>query len=266
MDIVKVLLITVLGVMIATATAQAGVAVTPERHILRLSPGQSQTVEYRVYNSGPQNLDIEIDPQDWSGIEITDIRGVYSWISLEPKEFEVEVNQSEPFKIEVTAPSGVDGEMLAMLFLCYKEREDSPLNIRTGIPLYLIIEGTERYSARIETIEVKYDPKAERRSLDIMVTAYNSGNIHIAPDLSVSIQDSEGKEIKNLSLKQPKIILRGRYHTYRFGWRNPILAEGDYKVVAGLSYEDKVKGIKESADFEVKAGTVRMKEGKRRET
>lgn len=260
MKLIRVLLITVIAVMAAAAAAEAGVSITPDRHILRLSPGESQTVEYQVYNSGPQALEIEIEPEDWSGVEMADIRGIYSWVSVEPEEFKVEPNQTRPFRVRVTAPADVDGEMVGMLFLCYKEDKGSPLNIRNGIPLYLVIEGTERYSAQIEKIEVEYEQKAERRSLDIMVSVYNNGNIHIAPDISVFLQDSRGKQIQKFFLKGPKIILRNKSHTFRFGWRNPVLAEGDYTVWAEISYEGRIETVKQSADFKVEAGKLKMAE------
>lgn len=254
MNLMRILLITMIGVMMAAAAAEAGVSVTPERHIVRLSPGESQTVEYQVYNSGPQDLDIKMDPKDWTGIGID----INSWLSLKEDRFGIKAGETKPLNVKITAPDGVEGEMLAMLFLCYKEDKNSPLNVRNGTPLYLVIKGTERYNARIETIKVGYAKELQRNDLAIMVKVKNEGNVHIVPDIAVSVKDSEGDEVKSFLLKRPKIILRGKYHTYRLNWRNPKLAEGNYTVTAGLSYEDRIEGVEGTADFEIKDGKLNM--------
>lgn len=257
MNLVRILLITMICVMAAT-WAEAGVSVTPERHIVRLSPGESQTIEYQVYNSGPQDLDIEIDPNDWTGIQVEKRIDINSWLSLKEDRFGIKAGETKPLNVKITAPDGVEGEMLAMLFLCYKEDKNSPLNVRNGTPLYLVIKGTERYNARIETIKVGYAKELQRNDLAIMVKVENEGNVHIVPDIAVFVKDGKGDEVKSFLLKRPKIILRGKYHTYRLSWRNPKLAEGNYTVTAGLSYEDRIEGVEGTADFEIKDGKPNM--------
>ena len=243
------------GILATAAIAEAGITVTPDRHIIELEPGQTRTVEYQVHNSGPGELDIEIDPKDWSGLGMN----IYSWLSIEDTKFNVKAAETKPFKATVTAPDGVEGEMVGMLFLCYKEDPASPLNVRNGIPLYLVIKDSQKYAARIEKIRVEH-VEGRENDLAIMVEIKNEGNMHITPDVAVSISDSKGKEYKNFSLKKAKILLRGRGHTYRLGWRNPSLPNGNYTVTASLSYEDKIEEVEAASDFKMKAGRLVMPE------
>jgi len=258
MKLFRVLLITTVVIATAGGVVEAGVSVTPDRHIVRLLPGESTTIEYQVRNSGAQDLDMEIDPKDWTGIMID----IDSWLSLKSSKLKIKTGETKPMEVTVTAPADVEGEMLAMLFLCYKEDKDSPLNIRNGIPLYLVIEGTEKYSARIETIKAEYTKGVKRSDLNIAVSIKNKGNIHIVPDIAVSVKDSKGEEIKKFLLKRPKTILRGEHYACQFLWRKPALPEGDYTIIVELNYEDKIKKLEKTAKFNIADGKLNMLEGK----
>lgn len=247
----RALILTAIAFPAITAVAEAGVSVAPDRHIIELTPGQTRTVEYQVHNSGPQELDIEIDPQDWSGLGMN----IYSWLYLEESTFKVGPAETKPFKVTVTAPDNIDGEIVAMLFLCYKEDPESILNIRNGIPLYLVIKDSQKYSARIESVNVGY-VEERPNDLTIMVKVNNEGNMHIAPGIAVSITDIRGKELKNFLLKKAKILLRTREQTYTFGWRSPSLPNGTYTVKASLSYEDKIEAVEGTGYFDMKAGRL----------
>lgn len=246
------------GLVVIAATAEAGVSVVPDRHIIELEPGRVRTVEYQIHNSGPQDLNIEVDPKDWSGIEDGQGTDISQWLSLEQDKLEVKAGQGKPLRVKVTSPENVNGELLAMLFLCYKQAQDSPLNIRNGIPLYLVIKGTEDYDAKIEGIKLRYRKgrRNDRLSLNIRVRAKNTGNIHINPDLDISIKNSDGEEVRQLRLKKSQIILRGKGHTYNLDWWDPVLPEGRYTVVATLSYQDKIKETGPGQEFEIKDGKV----------
>ncbi|NQT95383.1 MAG: hypothetical protein HQ572_02935 [Candidatus Omnitrophica bacterium] len=253
MRVFNILFIAMMIMATAAANAEAGVLVTPDRHILELSPGEEKAVEYQIYNSGPDDLHITVDPKAWAGTKDTRF-----WISLKEDMIELKANDTKPLKVTVTAPADVKGEMLAMLFLCYKESEDSALNIRNGIPLYLIIEGTKEYGAEIKDVGLIYKKEAKKKDLNLDIEVQNTGNVHIVPDIKVSITDEKDKEVKRFVLEEAKTLLRGQDHTFSLIWRYPGLSNGDYKVVAEIVYGDKLEKIRHISAFSFKDGDIKV--------
>ncbi|MFH1868937.1 MAG: hypothetical protein ABH843_08210 [Candidatus Omnitrophota bacterium] len=256
MNMVRVLLMTAIFLIAADVSAEAGISVTPDRHVVELSPGESRTVEYQIYNTGPQDLDIEVEPQEWSGLD--EVVDVNSWVSLEGAKLSIKVNETKKLKAKVTAPEGAEGEMLAMLFLCYKEDVNSILNIRNGIPLYLVIKDTAKYAASVEKIEFDYTKTKRMDNLAILVNVKNQGNVRMEPDIEVIVRNSGGDELKKILLKEKKIVLRGKDQLYKLNWRKPFFQDGNYTATATLNYEDKISDVKKRVGFEIKEGKLAM--------
>lgn len=256
MKIIKILIIIMIFTIIQMpmSDARAGISVVPDRHIVSLLPGEETAVKYQVYNSGSKDVNITIEPEAWSGL-----KDPYDWLVLEGDNVYVRAGESSPIVISVSAPEDAIGEMVAMLFLCYKDTSESQLNIRNGVPLYLIVKGTEDYDLDIHNIETTYTKNDDNvNNLNIIVNIENAGNVHIVPDVKVSIKNSEGELLKEMSLTKPNIVLRGKTHIYRLGWRNPFLRDGIYTVRVTLDYEDKIDQKSKEAQFSVAGNDIKM--------
>jgi hypothetical protein len=239
---------------IPVSCVMAGITIAPDRHIVYLSPGEEETVKYQVYNSGGKDVDITIVPESWSGV-----KDPYSWLRLENDKAHIKAGQTGPVVVKVNAPEDNAGEMVAMLFLCYKDMDRSQLNIRSGVPLYLIIKGTEDYSLDIDDIGIAYAKNEDNANdINIMVKIKNTGNVHIVPDVKAFVKDSEGRTAKELFLAKPNIVLRDEAHIYRLGWRNPFLRDGIYTVIVELNYEDKIASVIKEARFKVSGNSIDM--------
>lgn len=248
---VKYLYIIICLVIIMPISAEAGISIIPDRHIVSLAPGGDAVVMYQVHNSGNEDINIVIEPKAWSGF-----KDPYEWLSLESENIYVKAGESTPFIVKLNVPEGAEGEMVAMLFLCYKEDSQSQLNIRNGIPLYMIVKGTENYGIDIEDIGISYGRKGDFYDLNFVVEIRNSGNTHIVPDIAIVVKNDEGKIIKTISLKRPNIVLRDKIHTYRLIWREPGLKNGVYSATAILDYEDKIAPKVESIRFQVTGSKI----------
>ena len=256
MKIIKILIIITVFATIhmPMLDAMAGISVAPDRHIVSLLPGEETVVKYQVHNSGSKDVDITITPEAWSGI-----RDPYDWLALESDSAYVRAGESSPIVVRIFAPEGATGEMVAMLFLCYKDTSESQLNIRNGVPLYMIVIGTEEYDLDIDNIETTYTKNDNKvNDLNVIVNIENTGNAHIVPDVKVFIKNSDGKLLKEASLTRPNIVLRGKTHTYRLGWRNPFLKDGVYTVTAVLDYEDKIDKKSKEVQFKVLGNSIEM--------
>jgi hypothetical protein len=243
--------ITLFTILLPFGYAQAGISIVPDRHIVLISPGENTIVMYHINNQGDKDIDIVIEPKAWSGV-----KDPYQWLSLESDNVYLKAGESTPLVIDINAPEDMEGEMVAMLFLCYKEDSQSQLNIRNGVPLYMIIEGTEYYDLNIEDIEISYGRKGDFYDLNFIVKIKNTGNVHIVPDISIVIKNSNGRTVNTLSLKRPNIVLREKNHIYRLGWREPGLREGIYKAEVLLDYEDKIGPKAKEIKFQVTGGMI----------
>lgn len=233
---IKFLLLIMTVIILATGVVYAGISVTPDRHIVSLLPGEEKTVMYHIHNTGDEDIDIIIEPKAWAGL-----RDPYKWLSLESDDIYARAGERSPLIVNVFAPEDAEGEMVAMLFLCYKESIESQLNIRQGTPLYMVIKGTENYDLDIEDVSISYARKGHFYDLNFAVKIKNTGNVHIVPDVKVVIRNSKGRVLRTLSLVRPNIVLREKNQTYRLGWREPGLREDTYTAEIILDYEDKIK-------------------------
>ena len=231
--------------------ALAGITVTPDRHIVYLSPGEEQVVMYNIENSGDEDIDIAIEPKAWSGV-----KDVYKWLSLESNSIYGKAGENTPLIVKLNVPEDITGEQVAMLFLVYKDSMNSQLNIRNGVPLYMIVKATEDYSLNIEDIEVSYTRKNDFLDLNYVVKIKNTGNVHIVPNVKVVIEDSEGRALNTMSLMRPNIVLRDQQQAYRLGWREPGLRDGIYSATAILDYEDKIAPYAKRIKFQVAGSKI----------
>ena len=243
--------VTLSAILIFYNNAFAGISVTPDRHIVSVVEGEQKAVMYHIHNTGDSGIDIVIEPKSWAGP-----KDLYKWLSLTSDSIYVEAGESTPLVVNISAPEGSEGEMVAMLFLCYREDRDSQLNIRNGVPLYVINEGTERYGLDIQDFGISYGRKGYLYELGFVIDIKNTGNVHIVPDVYVVIKNSDGRTINNLSLKRPNIVLRDKGQTYRLGWREPGLRDGIYKATVILDYEDKIQAETKEIEFQVSGSSI----------
>jgi len=238
-------------IAMSAATAHAGISVTPDRHIVKLSPGETSVVEYKIINTGAEDMEIELDPKPWG---IT--KDIKDWLALPEMMLVAKPGREESFEISLTAPKDAKGEFVGMVFLCYKENKHSILNTRNGFPVYLIIEGTESYDISVLDAGVSYTSTDDRNAIDISLEVKNTGNIHIVPDVITSLIDSKGKVIREFFLEDSKILLRDDIHTYNHTWLNPILPDGDYQVISEISDENLDGNLEHQILFKVKEGKL----------
>ncbi len=248
-----IIFLCILAVLITATSAcsEAGVSVLPDRHIVSLMPEEEEVIMYQIYNSGDEDIDIIIEPKAWSGV-----KDLYQWLSLESDNVYVKAGESTPLIVKLSAPENIAGEQVAMLFLCYKDNTESQLNIRNGVPVYMIVKTTEDYGLIIEDSKVLYSRKGDFYELNFIVKIKNTGNVHIVPDVRVIVKNSDGRTLNTMSLKRPHIVLRDRAQIYRLGWREPGLRDGIYKAEVALDYEDKIAPVMKEIEFHVSGNTI----------
>jgi hypothetical protein len=95
-----------------------------------------------------------------------------------------------PYRIEV--PAGVAGELRGRLAFSQAASSTATGGMeivsRISVMIYVVVQGTERWAAEIESIRIPYSPQGWRAE----VVVHNQGNVHIRPKGELRILDSEG--------------------------------------------------------------------------
>jgi hypothetical protein len=262
---IKLLILIVVIIIGSANLAYTGISIQPDRHIITMQPGQEEVVGYSIYNAGQEDIDVKFEPENWTGVKPYNTLPIGSWLFLEDNILSIKPGETKSFTVKVKALDGMEGELLAMIFAAYKENIDSMINIRRGNPLYLVIEGTQEYGAEIESVNAVYRKGILTKDdyVNISINVSNTGNIHIIPDIRISVKDDKGVLVKHAALDVSKIILRGQRHTFPVNWETPEeLYEGRYSLTVNLGYEDKIKNVEKSISFEFKNGKLTVLDGK----
>lgn len=219
--------------------SSAGILVTPERHILELNPKETAYVEYQVYNSGEEDIDMVIEPEELARVKENKDIDIDSWLKLKENRITVEAGKTKIIGVDIQVPEGAVGELDAMLYLRYKEDKDSMIEIRYGTPLYVLIKGTEYIKAEIKSINIgtRLDSRrAERKRMIISIDVANLGNRHIRPKVWAIIKDAKGKREEKIILANPWPIFGGQGYVYKIIWKNYNLEPGEYTCKAFFDY------------------------------
>ncbi|MFH0732775.1 MAG: hypothetical protein V2A72_07645 [Candidatus Omnitrophota bacterium] len=249
---------------LAIGNAHAGLAISPDRHILELSAGEEKTIEYKVFNSGEDDVYITLDPKYWARTDEEKKIDINSWLIPKEGSFNLKAGGEKILEIKIKAPDSINGELVTMVFFCYKEDPDSALNIRNGYPVYLTIKGTQHYGAQISKVELDYqktENENEGADMRLAITIQNTGNVHINPNVEVVIKDKNNNEIKRLQAETVKNIFKNRGYRYDLTWANAGLEEGAiYTLEIGLQQDDKLQKLTKTSKFKLQEGKIVMLE------
>ncbi|MBN1405224.1 MAG: hypothetical protein JW946_01755 [Candidatus Omnitrophica bacterium] len=225
----------------------AGVSVTPERHIVEIAPGETAYVEYEVYNSGSDALDIVIEPQDLAKLKENKDIDIKSWLRLKQEKVTVPAQGMEKIGVNIKAPKNAVGELDSMIYLCYKEQKESMLNIRYGTPLYVLIKGTEKIKTEIRSVKaaLQQNPINGQRQFIISADVLNSGNRHIRPEVWAVVKNIKTKTEQKITLNNPWPIFGGQNYVYRIIQENYDLPKGRY--LCTVFFDDKKGNIETRA-------------------
>ncbi len=161
------------------------------------------------------------------------------WFDIAPNEFEINKDEIKNVKYTVTVPKDVKGELSVMVFVEAKPKEEAQgpviINTSIGIPIYVMINGTEEFNAEVENVTIK-----DNSPLQLMVEINNSGNVHVRPEGTVTLRDKANKEILSVPLNEYKYpILPASKRTLEIK-TDKTLVKGEYTADVKMAYADKV--------------------------
>jgi hypothetical protein len=225
----------------ALAAADAG-------HCLNVSPGKIELslASSEVYegalvvnNTDGKDMKVNIRPEDWfkavEGLPKERPAG-FAWLDITPSGFELGPRQVKEAAYRVSVPKEASGELNGMIFVEARpaRAQEGSIGINTsiGIPIYVVIKGTERYRAEIKGLRV-----ASESPLALAVTIGNSGNVHIRPRGTVKISDKKTKIVLPLNeYNYPVLPFSDRTLEIKSDER---LRKGEYMAEIEMGYGDK---------------------------
>lgn len=214
--------------------------VSPGRIEISVAPAKGYEDVLLVRNTEKNNLEVKLRIEDWfkapEGAGKEKSSG-FDWLEIKPLEFELKEGEIKQVNFKVTIPKNARGELNGMLFVEGRPKETAEgaigINTSIGIPIYVMIKGTEQFKAEVEGLEV-----VNRSPLELTVKIKNRGNVHIRPTGAIEIKNKNGILI-TIPLNEynyPVLPLSSRTLEIRSDKK---LEQGEYVADIKMGYGDK---------------------------
>lgn len=236
--------------MLITSIVFAGIGVSPTVLETKLKPGKSKKGYFVVRSDFSEKVKVIIQPEEYWSRE-TGKKGlpVEQWLKIKPKEFIMYPHSVRRIKYRLTLPKDADSENMAEVFFAAKNPGEGTIGIvtRFGVALYLIPEGKEEISAKINKISSGWRAK-EKNQFQFTINVENLGNVHLRPSGKVEVKDEKDQKIAELTIDSGWPVFPGRKYNYNAigEIKDPNLLPGKYQATVFLDcgamfgYKDKI--------------------------
>jgi hypothetical protein len=208
----RMLFLVIFAYLCVTNTYAYCLNVSPGRIEINVAPRETYSRVITVRNSDNKAIEVKLRVEDWQkAVEgNADLRGeqkrgftrigtkkidTFEWLRLSPLEFGLQEDETKEVKLEVAVPKGAAGELNGMIFIegRLKEIKEGAIGINTsiGVPIYVVIKGTERFKAEVEDLKVIISSP-----LQLAITIKNSGNVHIRPTGTIEVINTDAHGLK----------------------------------------------------------------------
>jgi len=250
--------------------------VAPGRIETALKAGEERTYEFLVTNTREEPLIVKVSVRDWSitpegKVLIEEKEKIPDWIRMDVKELKIEPNVSKKLSFEIALPEKAEGEFRTMFYFQESPEETGQVGlatvIRIGSPVYVAVKGTEKIRGKITNFEILQStpPAKGNGNIPIKITAtfHNYGNVHLRPEITMSIKTKKGKWVKDKEGKLIEITLTKGWPVFPFSdyiiekeWKNG-LKPGKYLAIVntmfGMLYgKENIISQKREIIFEIK--------------
>lgn len=214
-----VLMAVAAGLLLAgPARAGMGFMVEPVLMELTVRPGSTHTASLTVLPVGSESGQVVAELADWmldasGNLRLlpagTVPRSASRWVQLAPNA--VELSGGRPATVRLTLavpPQGIAGAYWTMVLLrgapvVDATRPGVSIQVQVGVPVYVVIEGTERRSVQLAGFEVE---AAESGVARAVAQVRNSGNVHVRVAGQVELRDEQGELVARLELPQGVVL------------------------------------------------------------
>jgi len=234
------------GMMFFSAALHAGLTIAPSRQdIVVPSSGTFQGV-YSVRNDYDCPVRIAVDFRDWFVLPENKHIAISEWLSVSPRDFQLQPGESKEVGFSVHVPSSAQGLLVGMVSFIPQLEKETGVNLVVSAALFVTVGGTEKYEWDVSGLRL------ENRSgkLQASATVTNRGNVHLRPVGNISLL-FKNKEALSLIFTEGRPVYPGGSRTIvAHGKDGETLAPGAYEAVVKLRSGEQQKEIK--AKYKVK--------------
>ncbi len=169
-----------------TGTAFAKISVQPSRIEATVPPGKSFEDSFVVENIGDKPASVTLDWRDRTKDPL-----IEDWFKIDKESLDLQPGEEGQVRCSISIPEGATGEYNAWFVITEGDtqkpiRGGANIALRTSIPVYVTIKGTERYDFEVNDLSV-----TNINFFRLTTNILNSGNVHIRPTGSVYIKNLE---------------------------------------------------------------------------
>lgn len=220
------IIIFVVLILFLQGIANAGFQVDPFIVEVMVSPEEVNEFFFTVSNVGENPVNVTVEPEEWALGSID----FHEWLVIDPKEFELKGREVKKVKYKINVLKDATGELMCMVFFVFQEKGKGASNIgvRYGVPIYAVIKGTGNLDVVIESIDINYDKEKQVFNGEILID--NRSNVHIRPEIRVSIYSEKGEIVAGFKLPYKQPVQREQKRPFIFS-KEMVLGPGKYKVI-----------------------------------
>ncbi len=192
---------TVAPVSAQTPTQERELSITPLRTELTLQAGTSQTGKLTVYNTGKQDLYVQMNTQLFTiadsnyNYSFNDNSPVNQWIRYSPANFPLEAGQSKDIEYSVNIPisAGV-GDKYFMMFASTTPSQGAAIQTaeRVGSIIYLTVPGEVARTGRLLSLR---SPLLTTKDTTWSANIQNAGSSLFRSNYTVKVETLWGQEL-----------------------------------------------------------------------
>lgn len=215
--------------------------VSPARIEISVAASKSYEQILTVKNTDKATMNMKLWIEDWhkavEGVK-EEKAAEFRWLEITPLEFELGAGEAKQVSLKVDVPKKAKGEFNAMIFIEGRPKvaQEGAVTINTsiGIPIYVMVKGTERFKAEVEDLTV-----TKNTPLEMAIKIKNTGNVHIRPQGVITIKNKKGKELFNVPLNEYNYpVLPDSSRTLEIKSNNR-LENGEYTADVKMGFNDR---------------------------
>ena len=253
----KKLLFSLLITLLLSTPAYSGFNVQPNKFEGNMPAGETFESKFIVTNSFDEPLKIVAI---WTDRTINPLDE--DWLTLPQAFTTVPANNHAYIPFKITLPENSEGEYNAFIKFSQQpfkaKRGASRVAVHYTKPIYIAVEGTEKFDFSIKMNALKNTPKPEVKTILL-----NTGNVHIRPTGTIKItNENNTSETYSAEFNQNKwAIIPQEQYLYSDSLKlDTPLKDGTYKLAVNIKAGPEDKKIKKSSVhfFKISDGQVKQ--------
>lgn len=220
-------------------------SIMPSRIEGKIPPGKSYENEFTITNT-----DSQTNMAKFMWTDRTKKPADKNWFRILTKEAKIPAGGTVKVKYKIDIPEGAQGEYNAY----FTVEDGKPVGnvmgasvaLRTSVPVYIAVRGTEKYSFEIGDITV-----ANGNMPMVKVILRNTGNIHIRPEGKIMIKKEGSDESFELPFNDIKWgIIEGEQNDYITKLpKDKKFTDGQYTASLSIEAGEEDNIVKQSKEF-----------------